>query len=70
VYQGFCDGAILNPDLEEEGEGDFIYNEEEVERGLHSENHVEYASNMEGITNENGQFADDDDDEEEEDEED
>ncbi|PRP85635.1 hypothetical protein PROFUN_06424 [Planoprotostelium fungivorum] len=30
LYKAFCDVAEMNPDPEEEGEGDFIFNEEEV----------------------------------------
>jgi hypothetical protein len=34
IYQAFCEGAALNPDLEQEGEGDFVFNPEEVAAGL------------------------------------
>ncbi len=30
IYQAFSEGALLNPDPESDGEGDFIFNEEEV----------------------------------------
>jgi len=65
VYKAFCDGAILNPDLEEEGEGEFIYNEEEVERGLRGETFFPAGTtDMEGIITDNGdKFGNDDDDE-------
>lgn len=37
VFKALCDCAALNPDPEEEGEGDFFFNEEEVMAGLDDE---------------------------------
>eukprot|EP01089_Gocevia_fonbrunei_P021711 TRINITY_DN8528_c0_g1_i1.p1 TRINITY_DN8528_c0_g1~~TRINITY_DN8528_c0_g1_i1.p1 ORF type:complete len:179 (-),score=39.94 TRINITY_DN8528_c0_g1_i1:42-578(-) len=41
IYNAMCEGAALNPDPEEEGEGDFFYNENEVE-----------GDDMDGVTDE------------------
>lgn len=34
LYKSFCDVAEMNPDPEQEGEGDFIFNEDEVNGNL------------------------------------
>jgi len=73
LYEAICAGAILNPDVEEEGEGDFIFNKEEVEMGSRGEHFFPVQNgdamesvthDMEGLTtaDDDDRFADDNDD--------
>eukprot|EP01111_Echinosteliopsis_oligospora_P017895 TRINITY_DN793_c0_g1_i1.p1 TRINITY_DN793_c0_g1~~TRINITY_DN793_c0_g1_i1.p1 ORF type:complete len:199 (-),score=66.51 TRINITY_DN793_c0_g1_i1:59-655(-) len=34
VFDAFSRGAAMNPDSEQEGEGDFFYDQEEIQRGI------------------------------------
>jgi len=73
LYQAFSEGALLNPDPQEEGEGEFIFNEDEVHQGngvstlQHLEDVFQMPSSeeLDKLLENNGQFADPDEDEEE-----
>jgi nucleotide-sensitive chloride channel 1A len=46
IYKAFSECAALNPDEELEGEGDFIYNEDEVQQGMDRLAHMERVFQM------------------------
>eukprot|EP00798_Chlamydomonas_sp_ICE-L_P003546 gene3546-13616_t len=46
IFKALCDCAAMNPDPEEEGEGDFFYNEEEVHAGLDDETRAALVANQ------------------------
>lgn len=76
MYRAFSDCAAMNPDPEEEGEGDFVFDENEVAQGVENERRLQHLENvfqmpsneqLEQMNNHsNGRYDDVEDEEEEE----